>query len=355
MQQTNPKSKRNKRIHFVWFVDASQTKSTSFSLRALALGGLAGILFFAAAGAALFLYADEARRLKSTSEHVKDLKKGILAQAMVYEHALATSERDREKNTLAARTRAVEKEIGEHGKLPVRTEVQTGQEAAALGKVRNSLTNLDNATLNLVAAGASQDSILSQGEVKSQNVNSMSLSAKAPVAQATQPAAREAILPTTAPKPEASVSSAKTESVQFDNIVVAAKAASSSSPGTVSDDPGTVVTFQLVNGDPSQALAGRVCAVAILKGDNGESSYETYPKGLAVSSPQGQPPQPPPGCRGGQAVRFARLRPTAFAFLAPADRIQSITLYFSTAPGGSLHRHVWQNPAPPPPKTHNQP
>ena len=375
MQQANPKTKRNKRIHFVWFIDASQTKSTSFSLRALAFAGLTGGLFFSAAGAALFLYADEVRSLRLSAEHVKELKTGILAQAMVYEHAITASEREDERNGLAARTRIVEKEIAELGKSALRLETRNGEEAAALGKVSNSLTNLDNATLNLVAAGAGQAGEPAVDPGASDESAGVSLSAKAKPLPSplTPPLPRLGVGDTVAPKTAAGAAalmpSAKALSgsksvepvggnaVHFENVEVAAGTSSatpnpkgdssnSAIPGASTSIPAatSVVSFRLVNGAPSHTLVGRVCAVATLRGAGGATTYEPFPEALAVTSTQAGFTEPKPGCRGGQIVRFARLRPTAFAFKAPVDRILSVSLYFSTSPNAPFQTYVWKSP-----------
>ncbi|MCA2959151.1 MAG: hypothetical protein IOD12_02795 [Silvanigrellales bacterium] len=375
MQQANPKTKRNKRIHFVWFVDASQTKSTSFSLRALAFAGLAGVLFFSAAGAALFLYADEVRSLRLSAEHIKELKTGILAQAMVYEHAITASEREEERNGLAARTRIVEKEIADLGKSAVRLETRNGEEAAALGKVSNSLTNLDNATLNLVAAGAGQEGELAADPGALDASAGVNLSAKTKPLPSPSPlpplrrSTSDTVVPKTATGAAASqlgtqalpgskgVELAGGNAVHFENVEVAeatneaapnpkADGSNSPFPGASPSPPATrtVVSFQLVNGAPSHPLFGRVCAVAALRGEGGATTYEPFPATLAVSSTQGGSTEPKPGCRGGQIVRFARLRPTAFAFKAPVDRILSVSLYFSTSPNAPFQTYVWKSP-----------
>ena len=349
MQKTNPRTKkRPKRLHFVWFVDASQTKSSSVSLRALAFACVGAAALVAAGAASMFLYARQTAAVHEGADYVRELKTGLLAQAMVYERTLGDKDIGQGEGSLAERTRQVEKEIGRNAKAAIVAEPGKGREAADLGKVSGSLTNLDNATLNLVAAGAVED---------------LAVAGSVPVPPGSLPAQREAGTPSVAgsnapsqfpgkvaglaakapldPKPF--LGAMDDRSSKALGIPTPTKVGFENITAEDSDDEGvgTDLRFRLVNAHPARLLSGRVCAIARVRDSNGNETQETVPPGLKTT---GSTPAHDMGCDGGQSVRFARFRPTGLQFKAEPSRIVSISLFFTESATRAVQSRAWTNP-----------
>jgi hypothetical protein len=80
----------------------------------------------------------------------------------------------------------------------------------------------------------------------------------------------------------------------------------------------------------------------MLRKGTGPERMEKVPSGLQTT-PGGEPVN---GCRGGQYIRFARLRPTSLDVKVPSNEVVSVRVYFSEGTGASLQTATWKAPNP---------
>ncbi|NBW82280.1 hypothetical protein EBR21_11055, partial [bacterium] len=145
MVSTAPKNSRNKRLHVVFFTDASKTKSTSISTRNLAIvvGVTAG--FFAAAGISLYLYRQNKATLSAKDDYIRELKSAITSYAVSSErNQLVMANESAPETDL---TRRIAKEI--QNPFVQERKVAAAGSDDTLASLQMSLSSLSSVSANL--------------------------------------------------------------------------------------------------------------------------------------------------------------------------------------------------------------
>jgi|GEM_PF-669919 len=379
--QATKRGRRDKRLHLMFFVDAARSKSLTVSLRVLAILGAGTALVALGSVAALWHSFSQMARAREDISYIRELKSGLLAQSVTFERVLQSNVTQDDKLSLSTKARALEKEIVGLAAAPLSSNSIEIRDASDLRKVTNTLTNLNKATINLVAAGGGSDSLVPSADSAPANSASeakrardVALSEKTDTQGSTDhdrttrgdaaPSLDKRINRTapsgahTAP-PSTALASAPDgptvvtfESVSLSHRLVAD---TSSSPATEAEadaevdeteagggeGEGSLVRFQLVNSNAAgQPLWGRVCGVALL-----DTGVEAQPAGLRLKTVPGGLPELPAGCRGGQTVRFSKLRPSTLQFKAAPDKIRAVALYFFEGTEMTSHSRLWKNDA----------
>ena len=283
MPITSPRNSRDKRLHLVFFTDASKTKSTSISLRNLALLVVGLCCLFSTAGISLYLYKNNRSLLGQKDEYIRELKSSIAAYAVINERTQLSMANEIDPQTDL--TRKVAKEI--QNPSAIDKKAQPGGSDNTLASLQSSLSSLSTVSANLAR----------NEKNTSGNVNFAK-------------SGMSAIDPT--PKsPLTGVQVEQRHTTEFNGQ--------------------TTLHFQLVNTSRSrgQAWTGRVCGVAELA--TAQNTQKAGQAGL-IAIPSGQPVQtsqnPINSCADGELVRFSRLRPTELVVPARQDSIKRVTIFF---------------------------
>lgn len=331
MVTTAPKNSRNKRLHIVFFTDASKTKSTSISVRNLIILGCGAALFFIAASSALYLYKQNRNTLAAKDEYIRELKSAITSYAVSNEKNQLAMANDTEPQTELARR--IAREIQFPSAPDPKSTASSGDNT--LANLQSSLSSLSTVSANL----ARND----KPAAKATPINFAKSSADSKPATASAESAdkKQANSPA-----QPTYATSETNAVAKP-AVVAAKPATlvgiQVEPGHATEANGkTTLHFQLVNTlkNRGQSWTGRVCGIAELaqrttaeasrgvqvglsaKGQT--SGFVALPGGFKVDSAR----QPTNGCADGQLVRFSRLRPTELVIPAKQDSIKRVTIFF---------------------------
>jgi len=308
MPTTSPKNSRDKRLHVVFFTDASKTKSTSISVRNLALLVVAFVFFFSAAGASLYLFNTNRNLLTQKNEYIRELKSAIAAFAVTNERTQAslTSETDPQ----AELTRKVAKEIEVPSDQEGKPSVAGG--ANTLASLQSSLSSLSTVSASL---GRNDKPPQPQVNFADKKANSESGTNSG---SANSEKALQAKSPGVVPVPE------QTPKNPLTGVQVEQR-------HTTEFNGQTTLHFQLVNTsrNRSQSWTGRVCGVVEL---NGAAPQQKPSAAGLIAVPSGQPVQnaenPANSCADGELVRFSRLRPTELVVPARQEAIKRVTIFF---------------------------
>ncbi|MEY4064298.1 MAG: hypothetical protein RIR26_506 [Pseudomonadota bacterium] len=310
MLSTTPKNSRDKRVHLVFFTDASQTKSTSVSVRNLVLGTVALIGLFAAAVFCVVLYTSNRALVSSKDEYIRELKSVITAMAVT--EGKTNDSISNEAQSHSEQMNSVAQEI--QNPPPDAMKNSTVDSENTLASLQSSLSSLSTVSANL-AKNDAQNSVsgvnfakgvsapTKQDELISNNKKSMNAKGSGATVKAGQPRALANTL-----------TGVQVESRHATEL-----------------NGQTTVHFQLVNTSKSlgQTWAGRVCGVAELNAT--DPSIESTAGGL-ISVPGGKPVRsaenPNNYCAEGEFVRFSRLRPTELVVPVKQDSIKRVTIFF---------------------------
>ncbi|MEN9826433.1 MAG: hypothetical protein RI953_2178 [Pseudomonadota bacterium] len=317
MVSTAPKNSRNKRLHVVFFTDASKTKSTSISIRNLSIVVGVTVGFFAAAAASLYLYRQNKATLSAKDDYIRELKSAITSFAVTNEkNQLAMANEAAPETDL---TRRVAKEI-QNPSVQEKRVAASGSDDT-LASLQMSLSSLSSVSANL-ARNDKNEKNQPVDFTKSNSGSDSRIASSDSTKSATQKGPDNA-----APNTEV-VSSAPTNQggklLNLTGIQV--------EQGHATEVNGqTTVHFQLVNISKSrgQSWTGRVCGVAELASGGaapvrGAGGFMALPGGFKVDSAR----YPSNSCADGELVRFSRLRPTELVVPAKQDAIKRVTIFF---------------------------
>ncbi|MFZ9521563.1 MAG: hypothetical protein ACO3A4_13895 [Silvanigrellaceae bacterium] len=310
MVSTGPKNSRNKRLHIVFFTDASKTKSTSISVRNLSI--LAGVTFtfFSAAGASIYLYKQNKSTIHAKDEYIRELKSAITSYAVTNEkNQLAMANESAPETDL---TRRIAKEI-QFPAAPDKKVAAAGSDDT-LASLQMSLSSLSSVSANLARNDKSQPQEAGNTETKV---------ATADAVRPAQLKGSQDHAGSTADDASAAPASSAVKPQNLSGIQV--------EQGHASEVNGqTTVHFQLVNisRNKNQSWTGRVCGIAELNSANAAArnsgSFMALPGGFKVDSAR----YPSNSCADGELVRFSRLRPTELVVPVKQDSIKRITIFF---------------------------
>lgn len=330
MVTTAPKNSRNKRLHIVFFTDASKTKSTSFSIRNLTVMACLTLSFFTAAGVSLYLYRQNRNLLSAKDQYIRELKSAITSYAVTNEkNQLAMANESDPQTEL---TREIAAEIQSPSMFE--TKPATADADNTLADLQSSLSSLSTVSANLVR---NEKTAGKNVHVTSSTKPGLDSSSQAPHA-------------TPANKTVAQMNPSSADSVHVADTAAAHPAAGGPpvlfgvqvEQGHATEVNGqTTVHFQLVNTsrERTQSWTGRVCGIAELAKSEPDakgraalamsargsaSGYVALPGGFKVDSAKA----PSNGCADGELVRFSRLRPTELVIPAKQDSIKRVTIFF---------------------------
>lgn len=296
MPVSSPKNSRDKRLHLVFFTDASKSKSTSISVRNLVIVGLGVFSLFSGAGFSLYLYNKNRNLLSQKNEYIRELKATITALAIANDDGQVLQNKANDEEPALA--------------LKIADEIRNFSDTeAAQAEVAsdNTLANLQSSSSSLssVSANLGRDG-------KKGSSTPLQFAAK-PGTQAAPEKSSNAL-----PKTNALETFAPLMGVEVEQ-------------GHTTELNGqTTIHFQLVNtSNKGQAWIGRVCGVAEI---TGTQKTVTRENGNMVAIPSGRPVDssvtPSNACADGELVRFSRLRPTELVIPAKQDAIKGVTIFF---------------------------
>jgi hypothetical protein len=308
MPATSPKNSRDKRLHLVFFTDASKTKSTSISIRNLVILVVAVFGVFTASGFSLYLYRSNRNHLSQKDEYIRELKSSIAAFAVTNEknQILMASDGDPQTDL----TKRVAREIQNPTASDKKPQLVAGGDNT-LANLQSSLSSLSTVSANL----ARNEKPAAQPQIDFSKQNSASKpTAAAPTTEKVMAARDVASIPAQDATPSVPLTGVQVEQRH-----------------TTEFNGQTTLHFQLVNTakGKGQSWMGRVCGVAELTREvQGKSAGQ--PGMIAI--PSGQPVQtaqnPSNSCADGELVRFSRLRPTELVVPARQDVIKRVTIFF---------------------------
>lgn len=344
MATTAPKNSRNKRLHIVFFTDASKTKSTSFSIRNLTIAGCLTLSFFTAAGISLYLYRQNSKQLSAKDAYIRELKSAITSYAVT-----------NEKNQLAM---ANESDPQTDLTRKIAAEIQSPSQ----GEVKATANTSDNTLANLQSSLSSLSSVsanLARNE-KNDAKNAANNTALRPSADSAAQLANVG----PSDKTVAQVNTAANDSGNSADSAVANPVVGRPpsvllgvqvEQGHATEVNGqTTLHFQLVNTakSRSQSWTGRVCGVAELSNTTADSrgsnavamaargsvsGFLALPGGFKVDSAKA----PSNGCADGELVRFSRLRPAELVIPARQDAIKRVTIFFvESGSNRTMSQHI---------------
>lgn len=293
MSVSSPKNSRDKRLHLVFFTDASRSKSTSISVRNLLIAALVVFSLFCAAGLSLYFYNKNRALLVQKNEYIRELKATITALAIANDDGQILQ--NNETNPQRIQAQKIADEIRNYSETAGNQPGESIQDDT-LANLQSSSSSLSTVSANLGRDGQKSNTSPVQFSAKPQ-------SQPAPTQNSKQ--VQEVLLPLTGVELE---------------------------QGHTTELNGqTTIHFQLVNtSNRGQAWIGRVCGVAELAGTRENSSKGST--GNMVAIPSGRPVpssvSPSNSCADGELVRFSRLRPTELVIPAKQDSIKGVTVFF---------------------------
>lgn len=303
MTMTSPRNSRDKRLHIVFFTDASKTKSTSITLRNLALLVVGFCLFFSTAGISLYLYKNNRSLLEKKDEYIRELKSSIAAYAVINERTQLSMANEIDPQTDL--TRKVAQEI--QNPSAIDRKARPGGSDNTLASLQSSLSSLSTVSASLARNEKNPPRSIDFAESRQSAESKLQMPDKdkslaAKVGNAVQSNDPTPISPLTGVQVE------QQHTTEFNGQ--------------------TTLHFQLVNTSPSRGrmLTGRVCGVAELATTQkaGQVGLIALPSGEPVRNSQ----NPFDSCADGELVRFSRLRPTELIVPARQDSIKRVTVFF---------------------------
>lgn len=343
MATAAPKNSRNKRLHIVFFTDASKAKSTSFSIRNLTIAGCLTLSLFTAAGGSLYLYRQNSKQLSAKDAYIRELKSAITSYAVTNEKNQLAMANESDPQTEI--TRKIAAEIQSPSQVEVKTTANTSDNT--LANLQSSLSSLSSVSANLARN--------EKNDAKNAAINTALKPSADSAAQSANVGPND--------KTVAQVSTAAKDSGNSADSAVANPVAGRASvllgvqveQGHATEVNGqTTLHFQLVNTakSRSQNWTGRVCGVAELsnttadsKGSNAVamaargsvSGFFALPGGFKVDSAKA----PSNGCAEGELVRFSRLRPAELVIPARQDAIKRVTIFFvESGSNRTMSQHI---------------
>lgn len=313
---SKPKANRRKRLHIVTFVDAAKTKSMSVSIRLLFILCLILFGFFSAAAASMFFYSKNLVKLREAQKYILELKASLVSQAVVSQNLLSegySSQNAPIWQKIASVTEAIQKP-----KTPV------AQEHAAVELQAVNLPSVDpRAPVSVstpVDFAPPQSSSPSPANVENSSAGSQDAGSPHSLVSTEERT-----------KQIQTVNKIYDEKIGFENI-------NTSPNGTNKTD----VEFELINTDLKKVepTAGRVCLVAELITAQGDTIVMTYPENLKLKPDR----TPVSRCKGGELVRFARLRPTTVTLKTAEINLRKFTIFFAETGGSPLVRATHELP-----------
>lgn len=293
MPVSSPKNSRDKRLHLVYFTDASKSKSTSISVRNLFILVFSVLGLFSAAGMSLYLYHNNRTTLAQKNDYIRELKATITALAVANDDGELLQNDGSKPNRLLAQKIADEIRNFSAPTKPAPDPVDD-----------NTLANLQSSSSSLSTVSAN----LGRDEAKFPTVELNAKSAgSGVVAKDNAPVSRAPAQPMP-PLTGVEVEQGHTTEINGQ----------------------TTIHFQLVNtSSKGQAWIGRVCGIAEISGQErvnpkASPNMVAIPSGRPVSS-SGTPSN---SCADGELVRFSRLRPTELVIPAKQDFIKGVTIFF---------------------------
>jgi hypothetical protein len=339
MVTTAPKNSRNKRLHIVFFTDASKTKSTSISLRNLVIVGCTGLLFFSGAGASLYLYKKNRDTLTTKEEYIRELKSAITALAVTGEKGQIASSGEADPNSEL--TQRVSREIEFPSESDFKNVSHSGEKT--LASLQSSLNSLSTVSANLARPEKNSPKTTTVNPTKSASDDKSSqvgAEQTSKTVAAVASAAKSALAtPESLPAVKPSPKGLPLSGVQVEQS------------HTTEANGKTTLHFQLVNTVKNRlhSWTGRVCGIAeIAHGNSGETNksgqvglsargaaagFVAIPGGIRLDSAS----YPNNGCAEGQLVRFSRLRPTELVIPAKQESIKRVTVFFVESGTNRLH------------------
>lgn len=297
MPVSSPKNSRDKRLHLVFFTDASKSKSTSISVRNLVIVGFGIFSLFSAAGLSIYLFNKNRTLLVQKNDYIRELKATITALS------IANNDGQILQNTGANPERILAQKIADEIRNYSDTESKQIESVNdnTLANLQSSSSSLSSVSANLGRDGKKNNISNIQFAAKPAVTDSL---AKGPTTLNKQPDRNETLPPLTGVEVE---------------------------QGHTTELNGqTTIHFQLVNtSNKGQAWIGRVCGIAELAA---EQKVPVGAAGNMVAIPSGRPVEssvtPSNSCADGELVRFSRLRPTELIIPAKQDSIKGVTIFF---------------------------
>lgn len=298
MPVSSPKNSRDKRLHLVFFTDASKSKSTSISVRSLIVLSIGVLALFSAAGISIYLYNNNRSLLTQKNEYIRELKATITALSIASDDGQILQNNETNKERLLAQ--GIADEIRNYaGEKAVQTEPVTDD---TLANLQSSSSSLSSVSANLGRDGKK--------------------SAPPPIEFAAKSKAQASTT-----KKSITAPSKQTEREEVNPPLTGVEV----EQGHTTELNGqTTIHFQLVNtSDSGQAWIGRVCGIAEI---SGKQKISTGVPGSMVALPSGRPVEstgtPSNSCADGELVRFSRLRPTELVIPAKQEAIKGVTIFF---------------------------
>ncbi len=312
---STPKAKRGKRLHIVTFVDAAKTKSMSISIKLLFTLCVLLFGFFSIAAASMIFYSKNLVKLREAQKYILELKASLVSQAVVSQNLLSegySSQNAPIWQKIAAVTNAIQK-----------PKAPAAHELAAVELQAVNLPSVDPRAPALVSTPIdfAPPKIPTPHSTNAENTGGSQDSG---------------------PTHSTATSSERTEQIPPDNNTTDQKITFDNINTSPNGTNKTDVEFELVNSDLKKAepTAGRVCLVAELITAQGETIVMTYPENLKLKPDR----TPVSRCKGGQLVRFARLRPTTVTLKTAENNLHKFTLFFAETGGSPLVRATHELP-----------
>jgi hypothetical protein len=311
MPISSPKNSRDKRLHLVFFTDASRSKSTSISMRNLTIVSFAVLALFTAAGLSIYLYNKNRSLLTQKNDYIRELKATITALSIAGDDGqIVQSNAPSEERLMVQK---IADEIRNYSDSKV---IQTESDSD------NTLANLQSSSSSLssVSANLGRDG-------KMNSTSPLKFDAK-PISQASEDKSSDAMA----------------KGINNAEVHTPLTGVEVRQGHTTELNGQTTIHFQLVNtSDSGQTWIGRVCGVAEI---TGEQKLSAGVLGSMVTIPGGKPVEssvtPINSCADGKLVRFSRLRPTELVIPAKQESIQRVTIFFVENGSKKTHKQRFE-------------
>jgi hypothetical protein len=319
----------SKKVHVVFFVDASEPKTLTFSEGIFKILVAIFVTFVLLAIGSIVAFSKQQHILTKNESFIRELKAGLVA------YAAAEKQNPQFKSDLFEST--VE-EIRTAALIKPRIHTDNLNDLAKQLADSNKINSLDNATLSLAAASGVAEN---EDEVIAESV---------PTKDATPSSTR--VSPKVTPVQEQDNKKSHETKEEISQVEEKKFLRARFQDFEVAPDPdrtnGTLFSFSLVNSDPDRPLSGRVCAVAVYKTSQGTFRFEAIPvsAGVNLTSPQQNDRTQevfPSNCTWGEPVKFSRLRPTELELLGSSQDLTAVNLLFVESASKVPYRATWKN------------
>lgn len=296
----NKKGRRKRRLHIIFFIDSHRTKSLTLGLSNFWLGVASFGIFFGLAIFSVSKTFELQKQLAFQNEHVLQLKSSIFAEGVVGHDILDSNfAKDSTKNNDVFE--AIELAAKDLGHQTVDKSAQNEKAAIVVSTAVPTEPTFQppqpTKTVEAIKNIEKEDAV--------------ALSAKA------EPTQTKTEVPVPKAAPELPF--------LFDGFDLS------------EDEPGsTLIEFSLVNNNQKPRrgpITGWVCAAVEVETTEG---LVTRPAPASVNMPT-TPGAQVRSCRGGEMVKFVRLRPTELVVAASEKNIRRVVLYFSESSSGRVY------------------